>query len=148
MTILYKIFGVPQNLEDFVHKAKRKKILAVCVDEEFEIENEEIDFPSGRFLAADYVHYVTVKAENIKKFRCDDYRASIGSSLSKDSPNIVEMVENERRRNCLEVAERLQSLGLNAMLSSYALWKDIDSGNFKPLYSIEQLKEWMKSRVR
>jgi len=54
MTICYKLFGIPQTIEEFADKLKKKGLTAVTVGTHFEMENEETDWQTGRFLAADY----------------------------------------------------------------------------------------------
>ena len=135
MTICYKLFGIPQTIEEFADKLKKKGLTAVTVGTHFEMENEETDWQTGRFLAADYVDYIAISAGKFEYIsRCREHSESISSSCARES-EFTEIKTKKLKQKMITVAEELKDLNLETRLDSYSAF-----GTLNPI-TIEEAKK-------
>ncbi len=133
MSLKYTIFGIPDNLEEFIDKIQRKRITAV----EISTETENLSgYPIGRneFGETEYtdqIYQYTIIIAGRYKLKLTDQKHSYSRS-SHSSEGIWHMFYYNRlfyQRAALDIAEKFAKEGIQANFRCYFTWDTFDQLN-------------------
>ncbi len=125
MTLLYKIFGIPQTLDEFADNVKRKKLSKVMVRLEDDFYPGGLMW-NGRWECHESYYYVEASAGKLHFKAKDPDHSRLIKHLNGLEKRIYDFEQIFFQRMCLDVAERIQNNGLEVVLKGYYCWGEFD----------------------
>ncbi len=121
-SLRYRLFGIPDNLEEFIDKLHKKEITKATVKSKYEHYDGSYlcGDPRSERIAPQTYECITIEADKYR-FKLEDEEHSI--TYSRPERRGYQLIVLRLQRASLHVAKQLEQNGLSTTLNSSMVWE-------------------------